>query len=65
MQTVRLLYLTLYEKYLRLLLAPLTPLSTLLAARLPAAFDAHFIIPVPVGWLPPSLHVQGPINRRG
>ncbi|WP_409420303.1 hypothetical protein ABHF91_10790 [Pseudaeromonas sp. ZJS20] len=65
MQTVRLLYLTLYEKYLRLLLAPLTPLSTLLAARLSAAFDAHFIIPVPVGWLPPSLHVQGPINRRG
>lgn len=61
MQTVRLLYLTLYEKYLRLLLAPLS----LLVARVSAAFDAHFIIPVPVGWSSPSLHVQGPINRRG
>lgn len=65
MQTVRLLYLTLYEKYLRLLLEPLTPRFPIPAARQSAAFDAHFIIPVPVGWFSSSLHVQGPLNRHG
>jgi len=65
MQTPCLRCLTLYETYLRLLLEPLTPRFVALAARLSAACNTHFIIPVPVGWLPFSLHVQGPVNRRG
>ncbi|WP_377150401.1 hypothetical protein [Pseudaeromonas sharmana] len=53
MQTERLPYLMLYELYHRLLQSLNRPLVT------------PFVIPVPVGWSLSSLHVQGPVNRRG